>query len=229
MNTSDKTRVIGYIRVSTDDQNISPEMQADKIRAYCEIYNLDLVWIEQDLGISAKDITHRPGFKAALDSIFYGKANGLIVWKFDRAFRSTMDALEVCQNLNKAGKKFISICEQLDTSSAIGEFFFTLLAALAQMERKLIGERTKAALQQKKKNGERVGSIPMGWELGQDGKTLVADKIEQEAMVIAKDFNERGFSLRKISERLANQGYFSRSGKCYSPSSVAKMIEEVNK
>lgn len=221
-------KMVGYVRMSTDKQEISPEMQREKIIAYCKLHDLTLYSIEQDLGISAKDIEGRPGFQNALDLILLkGEADGLVVWKLDRAFRSTKDAIGTAEQFNKRKKAMVSINESIDTTSAMGEFFFTLTAALGQMERKLIGERTRIALQTKIRNGERVGSVRMGFNLGEDGKTLVKDPREQEIMSLAKDYYDDGFSLRAISGFLADLGFTNRNRKPFSPSTIATMIKEI--
>ncbi len=86
----------------------------------------------------------------------------LVVYKLDRAFRSTIDALEVTKELDNFGVGFHSINERLDTKSPLGKFFFTLIAGIAEMERGIVGERTSDALRRKIENGEHVGqSFPM--------------------------------------------------------------------
>jgi DNA invertase Pin-like site-specific DNA recombinase len=202
-------RVIGYVRVSSEEQSkegVSLTMQAEKIHAYCGLNDLELVEIIEDAGISAKNITGRPGFQKALDLIFSGQAEGLVVWKLDRAFRSTQDALSTAEKLTKKKKALISINEKLDTASAIGGFFFTLMASLAEMERKLVGERTTAALQSKKSKGERVGRIPFGYFLDTDGVHLHPDPEEQATLSVIRDLQSEGATLRGIARKLNDQG-----------------------
>jgi len=92
--------------------------------------------------------------------------DAVVVYKLDRIFRSTIDALETTKGFDKWGVSFHSIQETLDTRSAMGRFLFTLTAALAEMERRLIGERTKAALSQKRSRNEKIGGdIPFGFDL----------------------------------------------------------------
>src|SRR5271169_2520984 len=101
---------VGYIRVSTEEQSregVSLDMQRSKIRAYCELNDLALVDVIEDAGISAKNITGRPGMQRALDMVFTGQADGLICWKLDRCFRSTADALLTSDKLNRLGKDLI--------------------------------------------------------------------------------------------------------------------------
>jgi site-specific DNA recombinase len=83
--------------------------------------------------------------------------DAVVVYKLDIMFRSTTDALETTRMFERQGVSFHSIEETLDTQSAMGRFFFTLTAALAEMERCLIGERIKAALAHKRSRNEKTG------------------------------------------------------------------------
>jgi site-specific DNA recombinase len=218
---------VGYVRVSTGEQaqeGISLEMQAAKIRAYCQLNDLTLTEIIEDVGVSAKNMTGRPGFQKALAMLFCGKTDALVVYKLDRAFRSTRDALDVAEALNKKAKGLHSITEKLDTSSAVGEFFFTLMASLAQMERKLIGERTAAALAQKRANGEKTGGqCPYGFR-SVDGK-LVPDVAEQSVVNLIKSFRAAGESTRSIARRLHEEGFTTRKGTAFSQNQVFRILK----
>lgn len=218
---------IGYVRVSHEEQareGVSLGMQAEKIKAYCALNDLELIDICEDAGISAKNISGRPGFQAALDCVYGGQADGLLVWKLDRAFRSTQDALATAEKLNKRGKGLISICEKLDTTSAIGEFFFTLLASLAQMERKLIGERTAAALAQKRSNGQKTGGcVPYGFSV-QDGQ-LIPNLKETAIIDRMKLFRAQGSSYQGIAEKLAENGIYNRRGRKFAETQIIRILK----
>lgn len=95
--------------------------------------------------------------------------DAIVVYKLDRIFRSTMDALETTRMFEKCGVSFHSIEETLDTKSAMGRFFFTILVALAEMERRLIGERTKAALAFKRSKKESTGGYAPPYGFGYNG------------------------------------------------------------
>ena len=221
-------RAVAYVRVSTEEQSregVSLEMQRSKVKAYCELNDLDLVAILEDAGISAKNISGRPGFQQALDMLYSNQADALVVWKLDRAFRSTQDALTVAERLNKQGKALVSICEKLDTTSAIGEFFFTLMASLAQMERRLIGERTAAALQSKKSRGERVGEIPYGYCLADDGVHLVPCDDEQKIISRIYSLKDDGCSFRAIAQRLNDDGHPTKKGGAWSHVQVSMIYK----
>ena len=209
-------RAIGYIRVSSEDQareGVSLDNQEAKIRAYAELKDFDLVGIVEDAGISAKNL-NRPGVQNVLRMARQKEVEAVIVYKLDRMFRSTVDALETTKRFDKWRVAFHSIHETLDTQSAMGRFFFTLTAALAEMERGIIGERTKAALSHKRANGEKTGGdIPFGYCLGSDGKTLMEDPKEQEAIKLIKKLNRKGYSLRAICRELEREGHLTKTGK----------------
>ena len=132
---------IGYVRVSTEDQakeGVSLDNQKSKIKAYCQLKDLELREVIEDAGISAKNL-RRPGVQKVLRLARGKEIDAVVVYKLDRIFRSTVDALETTKAFDKWGVSFHSIEETLDTRSAMGRFFFTLTAALAEMERRLIG------------------------------------------------------------------------------------------
>lgn len=221
-------KAVGYVRVSTADQakeGCSLEMQKQKIQEYAALKNLDLVEIKCDEGISAKNIVGRPAFQSALKMVMSGDVDALVVWKLDRAFRSTKDALTVSERINKKKKVLHSITESLDTSTALGEFFFTILASLAQLERGLIGERTKAALDSKRSRGEKLGgTVPYGFYV-RDG-LLVDNWEEQEVVGLMRDYRAEGLSIRKIVSRLSEDGHRGRNGKPFNPKLVHRIVNE---
>jgi site-specific DNA recombinase len=217
---------VGYVRVSTEEQSkegVSLAMQRTKIRQYCQLNDLDLIEIIEDAGISAKDIDHRPGFKRIIEKVNAGTIDAVIVYKLDRAFRNTVQALTVAQDMDKKGVAFHSITEKLDTRSAIGKFFFTLLSALAEMERNIISERTTAALRHKRANGERTTRhAPIGYS--HLNGLLVLDQNEQTAILQALNLRAQGLSLREISRALFREGHRSRTNGMLSAATIAKMI-----
>jgi site-specific DNA recombinase len=221
-------KAIGYVRVSTDmqaEEGVSLEMQEKKIRQYCELNDLDLVEIIEDAGISAKNMKKRPGFLRALQIVLSGEADALVVYKLDRAFRSTLDALEVVKEINKKGRSLHSITERLDTRSAIGEFFLTILAALGQMERKLIGERTSAAMQSMITNGQKVSSEPPYGFRYVDGMA-VEDKEEQMCLEAVRRLHglHPEWGGRRLAGALQKEGYVNRRGVVFHHTSIQGML-----
>jgi len=206
---------VGYIRVSTEEQSrkgISLEMQAAKVRAYAELNDLALVDTIEDAGISAKSIKGRPGIQAVLEMVKARKVDAVIVYKLDRLARNTVECLEMASLMDKAGVALHSISEKLDTQSALGRFFFTLTASLAEMERNIISERTTAALAQKRANGQRIsGQAPYGYRF--EGDKLAKEDTEQRTISKIVELKAEGRSIRGIVAFLQENGYRNRHGR----------------
>ena len=158
--------VIGYARVSTDEQHL--DLQRDALReAGC-------VRIFEDEGISAVGRV-RPGFKLALEMLSPGDT--FVVWKMDRAFRSLRHALDFLETFEKQGIEFRSLTEQIDTTTPAGKLIYRIINALAEFERDLNSERTKAGMEAARKRGKRVGRPPK----------LTRKQIEQAAKKLSAD------------------------------------------
>ncbi len=202
-------KAIGYCRVSTleqSDEGISLENQAQKIRQYCQLNELELTSIITDAGLSGKT-TNRPGLTELLRLVKTKKVQAVVVYKLDRLSRKVLDTLTMIEMFDKAKIDFHSINEKIDTTSAMGRFFLNITASLAQMERELISERTADALQMKIKNHERAGRVPYGWTLAEDGNSLIANLLEQEAVIRIRELRTKGYSLRAICTELTKEGY----------------------
>ncbi|MCQ3950238.1 MAG: recombinase family protein [Planctomycetes bacterium] len=205
MKIKQTSRALGYMRVSTEGQardGVSLDAQEAKIKAYCELNGLTLARIYADEGLSGKRADNRPALQEALSALHAGKADALIVYKLDRLARCTIDALEIAKSLDKRGASLHSLTEKLDTGSAMGRFFFTLVASLAEMERGIIAERTAAAHAHKRSLGEATGHAPFGWKLAADGSSLEADENEQETLSIIERLQGQGESQQAIVDAL---------------------------
>jgi len=206
---------IGYVRVSTDkqaDNGISLEAQQARIEAWCVANGFDLVEIHVDAGISGKRADNRPALQAAVDDAC-DKGAALIVYSLSRLSRSTKDTIMLADRLDKSGADLVSLSERIDTTSAAGRMVFRMLAVLSEFERDLVSERTCAAMQHKKRKGERVGKIPFGFDLSDDGVTLTPNNREQEVLAIIEELRQGGMSLRAIAEELTRRGIRTKGGK----------------
>jgi DNA invertase Pin-like site-specific DNA recombinase len=205
-------KAVGYIRVSTEDQareGISLDTQKAKIEAYAAINDLELLGIIRDEGASGKDL-EREGMAKLLDLVGSGKVEAVIVYKLDRLSRRTLDTLSLIESLESKGIAFHSISEKVDTKSATGKFFLTIISAVAQMERDLIAERTKDALKHKRQKGEWSGRIPFGFRI-KDNR-LVEDLEQIKVIQKAKRLRRSGKSLREISRALClSLGYVHKA------------------
>ena len=128
-------KLYGYYRVSTADQNPALQIQALQQAGCTEILG--------DIGLSGAKVS-RPAFDTLLSKV--GKGDKLVVWRLDRMGRSLRHLIEVNALLEERGAKFESVTEKVDTSTPMGEFVFHILAAVAQLEREIIRERTLAGL-----------------------------------------------------------------------------------
>lgn len=137
---------VGYARVSTDIQRMDLQMDALK--------NAGCNFIFTDHGISGATV-ERPGLRQAMDML--QKGDTLIVWRLDRLGRSLVNLVEHVNGLGKQGIEFRSLTESIDTSSSGGKLLFHMIAALAEFERSLISERTKAGMAAAKLRGKHVG------------------------------------------------------------------------
>ncbi len=208
-------KAIGYIRVSTAtqaDNGVSLDAQKDKIKVWCKVngYRLDTVF--SDRGMSAKRADNRPQLQKALKAVCNSRKAALVVYSLSRLARSTKDAITIAERLDKAGADLVSLSEKLDTTSAAGKMMFRLLAVLAEFERDLTSERTKTALQHKKANGQRVGSIPYGFDLAEDGVTLVENPEEQAIIEEIHAMRSRGMKLKQIAADLTEQSIPTKTG-----------------
>jgi len=136
--------LIGYVRVSTNEQNTDLQRNALK-SADCELIFEDR--------ISGKT-SERPGLKKAMRCLQAGDT--LVVWKLDRLGRSMRHLVMLTQQLHERGVNFRSLTDSIDTSTSMGRFFFHIMGALAEMERELIVERTQAGLRAAREKG-RIG------------------------------------------------------------------------
>ncbi len=139
--------LIGYARVSTSDQNLDLQLDALKKAGCTKIFH--------DTISGAK--AERPGLDDALAYLRTGDT--LTVWRLDRLGRSLKHLIEVINKLNKEDKEFKSLQESLDTATPTGKLIFHVLGALAEFERSLIRERTKAGLAAARARG-RIGGRP---------------------------------------------------------------------
>ncbi len=128
-------RVFGYYRISTAEQNPALQIQNLKKAGCSEISG--------DVGFSGAKAS-RPAFDKLLGKI--GSGDKLVVWRLDRMGRSLRHLIEVNKLLEERGAKFESLTEKIDTSTPMGEFVFHILAAVAQLEREIIRERTLAGM-----------------------------------------------------------------------------------
>jgi site-specific DNA recombinase len=218
-------RCIGYIRVSTEGQaeeGVSLAQQEKAIRAYCDLYGVELLAIEVDAGLSAKTLS-RPALQRAMARIEAGEADGLVVAKLDRLTRSVRDLGDLIEGPFSTAV-LLSVAEQIDTRSAGGRLVLNVLASVSQWEREVIAERTTAAMQELRATKQYTGGVVRyGYRVGDDGALVPVDH-EQQTIALAQELRAKGMSLRAVSAELTRAGRTSRNGKTFAAKQVAFMI-----
>jgi DNA invertase Pin-like site-specific DNA recombinase len=155
-------RVLGYVRVSTDEQGRSGaglDAQRSAIRNECERRGWRLVETIEDAGYSARNLK-RPGVQSARELLSNGRADALVVAKLDRLSRSMLDFTALMAEAQKQSWALVALDCAVDTTTPAGEAMANVLATFAQFERRLIGQRTKEALAEKRRQGVKLGRRP---------------------------------------------------------------------
>jgi len=218
---------IGYARVSTADQAAngeSLELQQRKIAAAAEVHDYELEEILVDAGESGKSL-HRPSAARLLDLVKARKVDAVIVHKLDRLTRSVRDLADLLDLFDRAGVALVSVTESLDTSTAAGRLVLNIMVSVGQWEREVIGERTRDALQSKKARGERVGTVPFGYQLAADGITLEDNPTERRVLHTLRELRDQGSTLAAIAAELNRQGFTTRSGSPWRFEYVRSMLK----
>jgi site-specific DNA recombinase len=114
--------------------------------------------------------------------------------------------------LVKAGADLVSLSEKIDTTTAAGKMVFRMLAVMAEFERDQVAERTRFAMSHKKSKGERVGTIPFGYDLASDAVTLNENAGELEAVAAMRELRARGWSFCKIAIEVGSGGFVTKQG-----------------
>lgn len=219
-------KAIGYIRVSTEEQakeGISLNMQEEKILTYAKLWNLGSVEIIKDEGKSAKNLK-REGIQEVIKLVKEGVVKHLVIYKIDRLSRDAVDLLTLEKELFKPNNvKLHSITERIETVSAAGKLSFGIQVVVAQYERDVISERTTAALQWKKKNGQDLGTAPLGFEM--KDKKFYEVAAELRVVQEIKRLRRKHFTFRAIASRLNEEGIVTKHGKKWHPGTVHKIVK----
>jgi DNA invertase Pin-like site-specific DNA recombinase len=209
-------KVVGYVRVSTDEQERSGaglEAQRAAIMAEVDRRGWRLVGIEQDTA-SGKSTRKRPGLAAALEQLDAGEADSLIVAKLDRLSRSLLDFAAMVELSRRQGWALVALDLGVDTTTPSGEMMASVLAVFAQFERRVIAQRTKDGLAAKRAAGTLKGPIGRPRQL----PAQIADRIVAE--------RDAGRSTPQIADGLnADAIATAQGGKRWYPSTVSAVLK----
>ena len=229
---ADPTRVVGYVRVSTEQQaseGVSLEAQRTKLTAYATALDLELVAVFEDAGLSGKSLD-RPGLAAALAMLDAGDADGLVVTKLDRLTRSVRDLGELVDRYFSERFSLLSVNDSIDTRTAAGRLVLNVLAAVSQWEREATAERTRDALGQLRAQGLRLGGEALGWrrsDARDQGGHRTLERLVDEVSTIDRivELDASGCSLREIADILRLEGRATKRGGRWHPMTIQRVLE----
>lgn len=224
--------VRAYIRVSTGKQEISVSAQREQIQAWCDREGHDVVDWYVDEGVTgSSDIADRDGLGAAMASI--GKGEALVALKLDRIARDEMVAAMTQRLVEKRGARLLFVDGTGNDDSPTGRLMRSMVAAFAAYELAMIRQRTRAALAEKKRRGELVGSAPVGFvavgsgrvnRSGMDVKVLKRNDAELAAVERIFELESCGWGTPTIAQMLNDEGVPSR-GKKWHRTSVVRILK----
>ncbi len=218
-------RKIGYIRNSRLVQENSVETQSNLIKDFCKTHNIDLDEIILDEGISGGgDKTNkRDGYMNVMGMIERGEVDTLVVVSISRWGRNLGEIYNSVNLMTDKGVKFLSIKENIDTSSPYGRFTINLLSSLYEMELELIRDRTKDTLKMKRENNKVYSPTPYGFD--RVGDDLVENKKEKRLLNKMFRLKDSGLSYGKISDYLKRNRHKTKNGKKWTPNNVYSVMK----
>ena len=222
---ADALRVVGYVRVSTDDQTLGPDAQREAMARWCAAEGAELVAVHSDIGVSGgAELDRRPALLAAVDALDEHGAGTLLVAKRDRLARDVIVAAMVERMAARVGAVIATADGTGNGEGPEALLMRRMVDAFAEYERALIRARTRAALAVKKARGEKTGgALPYGFKLAADGVHLEADPAEARVVELVASLRAEGFTLRAIGARLTAAGHLPRSGGKWHPTTISRI------
>ena len=186
-----------YARVSTSSQD--PEMQLIDLRQLAEGRAWTIVDEYVDIGFSGSR-ERRPALDRLMADCHEGRINVVAVWKFDRFARSTRHLVTALDNFKAQGIDLVSVRDQADTTTAMGRAMYTIIAAIAELERDLIRERVVAGVERARRQGKRLGRPPRVRIDRARVATLLGQGLSTRA--IARELGAPETSVRRVVQTL---------------------------
>jgi DNA invertase Pin-like site-specific DNA recombinase len=224
---------VGYLRVSTEDQareGFSLDAQRARIRAYCSAKGYTLLREFVDDGYSGRT-TNRPAFQELMEAVREGvpgdggreRVDAVVVARFDRLNRNLYDFLATQRDMQRHKVHFASVDETVDTRGPFGRFFVQVIAAFAELESGIIGERVRHGMRQKALQGGFNGmSAPFGYDVRAGGLALN----DKEAAVVRRicAWRQRGRSFAWIANALNRNGVPTKKGKAWTKRQLFRIV-----
>jgi DNA invertase Pin-like site-specific DNA recombinase len=224
-------KIIGYLRVSTDQQ-VESGLGLDAQKSACEEYakkmGLEITEFFRDEGFSGSlSLEKRPGMLDAINSL--KKTDILVVAKRDRLGRDPLVLAMIESAVSRKGAKIISAAgEGTDRDDPASCLMRRMIDAFSEYERLIIGARTKAALKTKKDKGQRVGHIPFGCKLAENSVNLQQNEVECSVINNMKELRAKGLSIRDIAITLNKRSLLNRKGAKWNHASLHRVMKNQN-
>ena len=223
-------KVYVYLRVSTDQQTesgagLSAQLNSCQNWIQSQGHSIEGVFTEESVSGSTS-LEKRPALMEAINALSIGDI--LIVAKRDRLGRDPIAVAMIEASINRKGAKVVSAAgEGTGAEDPSSVLMRRMIDAFAEFERNIIVERTKAAMQAKKRKNERVGYIPFGFKLAEDKIHLEECEKEKSILQQIKQLKEQGLSTRKISEEMNRRKAFNRGGAKWNHASIHRTITKI--
>ena len=213
---STRCRAVAYLRVSTDEQHLGSDAQRAAIEHWAATHRADVVGWHVDIGVSGgAAIDKRDGLLAALGALAEHRAVVLVVAKHDRLARDVLLSAMIEQLANRRGARIVSAAGEGsdERDEPAGLLMRRVIDAFAEYERGVVRARTRAAMGVKRSRGERIGAIPLGYRLADNGRTLQRHAAEQAALARIRALRAYGHSYATIAVRMNALGVAARGAR----------------
>ena len=220
-------KLVGYVRVSTDGQedNTSLASQQERIECYCKAFNHELVKVFVEVG-SGKDMKNRPEFNKAMEMV-KNDADGIVSLKLDRIARNCRDVLTLVEDVLQPNNKALVLLDlNVDTSTPTGKMILTMMAAVAELERAQINERTQGGRKAKAEKGGYAYGSPKFGQSSNDGE-LVENEDETKIIDIIRKHHKSGKKANAIAKYLNAQGIPTKRGKTWTQQGVINILNRL--
>lgn len=220
-------KVVLYVRVSSKEQvdGYSIGEQVERLTKYCEAMGWGIVDTFIDPGYSGGD-TNRPGLELMIDKIKQGGIDKVVVYKLDRLSRNQKDTLVLVEDVFKAnGTEFVSMTENFDTATQMGQLMLGILSSFAQMEKSRIKERTMMGKEARAKEGKWNGgpTEPIGYDYNPAKDLLELNEYEKMQILELIDLFLENTPLRTIETMFLEKGYKHKHG-VWTPKGMRRVL-----
>ena len=215
---------IGYIRVSTYQQENSVISQKEMISSYSKLNGIEIDDYYIDFGISGSSTIKREKYLELMELVEDGKIDTIITTSLSRWSRNTLDLLNSIDVLKKNDTDLMVIKENIPSlKTPMGMFFCEILGSVYSLERRLTSERTKDVIRNKKQNGKVYSRTPYGYDKVDDD--LVKNTYEQKVLRKIKKLRDKGNSYLSISRFLNRNNHKTKMGKKWSKENVYSLLK----